>query len=91
MPVIIFAGLHLYGKDGAVLFNHKVQLALFFAVEIIEIESVGIQFLCDGVLVNGAEVDAFGIGEQSQLNTVGVLAGQQTDIVLGQLEQVSGT
>ena len=91
VPVIVLAGLHLYGKDNTVLLNHKIQLALSLAVEIIEVEPVGRQLLCDGVLVNGAEIDAFGISEQSQLNAVGVLAGQQTDIVLEQLEQISRT
>ena len=63
MSVIILAGFHLYWDYGTVLFNHKIQLALFLAVKIIEVEPVGRQLLRNGVLVNGTEVDAFGIGE----------------------------
>ena len=58
MALIVFARFHFNRQCVAVLLDDEVQFALLFAVELVELKAVGLQFLSHHILVNRAIVDA---------------------------------
>ena len=88
VAVIVLAGFDLDRQDPAVLFDHEVKLAEFFAVVVIERISVCGQFLGGDVFVNGTEVDRRFVLQDLELDLIAVLCGKQADVVREQLEQV---
>lgn len=49
------------------------------------------QLLRDGILIDGAEIDVLVSVDNAQLDTSGILAGQQSHVALEELEQVART
>ena len=88
VAVVVLAGFDLDRQDPAVLFDHEVKLAEFFAVLVIERISVRGQLLGGDVFVNGTEVDRRFMLQDLELDLVPVLRCEQTDVVREQLEQV---
>ena len=47
------------------------------------------EFLGHGILIDGSEVNVLVALDDSHLNSVGILGGQQADIVQEELEQIA--
>ena len=71
------------------MLHDKIQLALLFAVEVVQRKAVGGQLLRGGVFEHGAVVDVGFAVQQRQLDAVGVGGRQQPDVAQKQLEQVA--
>ena len=58
MRLVVFAGLHLDGETHPVFFDQEIHFGgTILRIEIIEREPFGCEFLCDKVLLDGAEID----------------------------------
>ena len=57
MPGIIFAWFYFDGEYAALVFNNEIKFTLLFAVKVIELKPMSVQFLCNGILVNGSKIN----------------------------------
>ena len=89
MIYVIFSGLYLYRENLAGLLNNKVYLSPFLAVVVIWPQPVCNEFLGHGILIDGSEVNVLVALDDSHLNPVGILGGQQADSVQEELEQIA--
>ena len=91
MCFVVLTGFHLYGQYFAVKFNDKIQFAALLVVVIIRNDAVCHQFLRYGILIDGTEIDVLVSFDNPHLDALRVLAGQQPDVVLKELEQIART
>ena len=89
MTVIVLARLHLYRYDFRTSLQQEVQLTLSLVLKIIQAPSMSMQFLSCQVLIYRPIVDVCLALENLQLDTIGLLACQQSHIILEQLKQIT--